>query len=241
MDHVAGAGVSRPACRRCASRSEPAIPFPRPALRDCGRYRRRALSAARCTACEGRCCGECCGRSRRAFVSSPVRSIANRSTPPASAESRRASCRRRLVQSAAPIARPVPSPAVPVDARAAPTRAKRTSERKYPAVLRCWQANPSTATQSTARQFRRPQYSRSASAATEHQTHRAAGKSPAPRNRAARPTASARYGGLQHGRSVTAAAKNGNVSRKLVCARSSRPATPDGGGLSSSRGDAVHA
>ena len=49
------------------------------------------------------------------------------STPPSSAETPPASCRRRSARSAAPNARRAPSPAVRADARAAPSRAARTS------------------------------------------------------------------------------------------------------------------
>ena len=53
-DRAAGAGASRPACRRCGSRSGSAAPSRRPAARDCARCRRRAPSAARCRACAAR-------------------------------------------------------------------------------------------------------------------------------------------------------------------------------------------
>ena len=59
--------------------------------------------------------------------------------PPASAESRPASCRHRSAQSAAPSGRRGPLPAAPADARAATSRARRTSVESGPAATQPFQ------------------------------------------------------------------------------------------------------
>ncbi len=63
--------------------------------------------------------------------------LKRRSTPPGSAEIRRASCRRRSARSAAPSGRRAPWPKVPTGARAASSRGWRTSARTVQARSSC--------------------------------------------------------------------------------------------------------
>ncbi len=75
----------------------------------------------------------CFGRWRRVWPA-PRRHAVPHSTPPASAESPRASCRRRSARSAAPIVRRAPASATQADAHAAPSRARQTSAQRRPAM-----------------------------------------------------------------------------------------------------------
>ena len=70
----------------------------------------------------------------------PLRRREKRLHPPASAEIRPASCRRRSAQSAAPNGRRGPLPAALFDARAATSRARRTSDGSGPAAAQPFQA-----------------------------------------------------------------------------------------------------
>ncbi len=105
-------------------------PFRAPGFPGCGRCRPPTPSAARCKGCAGPASGEAHGRSKRGGAPG----LPLRKTPPASAETRRASCRRRSARSAAPSAPPAPWPAIRADAAAAPSRGRRTSARTGPAA-----------------------------------------------------------------------------------------------------------
>ena len=114
------------------------ISFPRSALPDCARCRRQAPSAEKCRACAGRRRGGRRGRSRAAACARPrgLRRATPRSSRPGSAEIPPASCRRRSARSEAPSGRTAPWPEVPIDARAASSRARRTSGQTSPEGVR---------------------------------------------------------------------------------------------------------
>ena len=95
----------------------------------------------------------CRGRSETSFPAG----VAADAVPPASAGTRRASCRRRSARSAAPSGRPALSPAIRADARAASSRGRRTSggrrraaaalqpdraRARVPSVVRCCHVEP---------------------------------------------------------------------------------------------------
>ena len=111
--------------------SRTAGPSRAPGSPDCARCRPRAPSAARCRACAGPASAP--RASGRFQVARPP---SRRSTRPASAGNRRASCRRRSARSAAWSALPSPSPASRAGARAAASRGWRTSARTGRAAAR---------------------------------------------------------------------------------------------------------